>query len=274
MCIAPPSHVHYAYLRFRGYMMNNDHDAMLPEVLEPDSIESLPTVRPQQNISIDMLLSQALQNNVPVESLERLVALRQQLKAEAAKEAFDAAMAAFQQECPPIGKSRPVKLNSNQVVYSYAPIEDLVQKTQVLRGKYGFSYAIQTETFEKRVKAICIVKHIAGHQEPFSVEVPLSAGTNLMSATQIVAAAITFASRYAFKNAFGLVTIDEDDETLLRKRDESQPATEGELSELLTLLDRVNVKPERIMKKYSINSMSELSSKSCQNLITWAMSKL
>jgi hypothetical protein len=60
------------------------------------------------------------------------------------------------------------------------------------------------------VKVTCIAKHKYGHTEPSSVEVPLGNKTDIMSQTQVVAAALTFAKRYAFCNAFGILTGDED----------------------------------------------------------------
>jgi hypothetical protein len=47
------------------------------------------------------------------------------------------------------------------------------------------------------------------------MEVPLGNKTQVMSDTQVVAAAITFAKRYAFLNEFGILTGDEDKEEIL-----------------------------------------------------------
>ena len=43
--------------------------------------------------------------------MERLVAVRRELNAEAAKRAFDDALAAFQAECPVVAKGRKVILD-------------------------------------------------------------------------------------------------------------------------------------------------------------------
>jgi hypothetical protein len=63
---------------------------------------------------------------------------------------------------------------------------------------------------DKNVKATCMAKHKDGHSEPSSMEVPLGTKTAVMSDTQVVAAALTFAKRYAFCNVFGILTSDED----------------------------------------------------------------
>jgi hypothetical protein len=159
---------------------------------------------------VETLIAQAIDKNVPVETMERLLVMRRELKAEFAKEAFDKAMSEFQAGCPTIGKTKCVYTKAGNKAYSYAPLESIVAQVKGLLKEHGFSYAVQTETKEGMVKVTCIAKHKYGHTEPSSVEVPLGNKTDIMSQTQVVAAALTFAKRYAFCNAFGILTGDED----------------------------------------------------------------
>ncbi|MFA6097584.1 MAG: ERF family protein [Candidatus Paceibacterota bacterium] len=160
--------------------------------------------------SVENLISQAIEKGTPVETMERLLAMRRELKAEFAKEAYDREMAEFQSECPTIKKTKSVKTDGGVVAYKYAPIESIVEQVKPLLKRYGFSYSTQTINQIDKVKAICIVKHMAGHSENYEMEVPLGNKTKIMSPTQVVAAATTFAKRYAFCNAFGILTGDED----------------------------------------------------------------
>lgn len=167
----------------------------------------------QGSISVEGLLVQAMKNNVPVETVERILAMRRELKAEFAKEQFDMAMAAFQGECPVIEKTKEGgKTTSGIVAYYYAPLESIVKQTKNLIQKHGFSYSVKTKTQQDMVEAICVVKHMAGHSEESSFQVPLGARTGVMSAPQVTASALTFAKRYAFCNAFGILTGDQDDD--------------------------------------------------------------
>jgi hypothetical protein len=159
---------------------------------------------------VETLIAQAIDKNVPVETMERLLVMRRELKAEFAKEAFDKAMSEFQAGCPTIGKTKCVYTKAGNKAYSYAPLESIVAQVKGLLKDHGFSYTVQTETKEGMVKVTCIAKHKYGHTEPSSVEVPLGNKTDIMSQTQVVAAALTFAKRYAFCNAFGILTGDED----------------------------------------------------------------
>ncbi len=160
----------------------------------------------------EVLITQAIQQGVPVETMERLLAMRKEIKAEYAKEQFDIAMAKLQMAIPIIKKTKSVSTKSGATAYSYAPLDSIVFQVKDVLKRYGFSYAIKTHTDEKNVTATCIAKHSAGHAEESSMTVPLGTKTAVMSDTQVVAAALTFAKRYAFCNVFGILTGDGDND--------------------------------------------------------------
>ncbi len=163
-----------------------------------------------QNNSVEKMLMVAIQKNVPVETLEKLLAMRRELRAEAAKEVFDREMSMLQGELPIIKKNKAAKNKFGVALYHYAPIEAIVEQVKEPIAKHGFSYSFKTEITVERVKVICTVKHESGHSEPTDIEVPLTNLTEIMSKPQQVAATVTFAKRHAFKNAFGIETEDED----------------------------------------------------------------
>lgn len=169
-------------------------------------------VRPAAPVSPtpEMLLSQAIDKGVGVETLERLLAMKERIEASTAKQAYNEDMAAFQAACPVIKKTKSVKTKSGIVAYKYAPIESVVKQVKTLLQKHGFRYSTTMELTGQTVKATCHITHALGHTEATSMEVPLGTKTDVMSQSQVVAAAQTFAKRYAFLNAFGIMTADED----------------------------------------------------------------
>lgn len=174
----------------------------------------------EQGSTMDMLIKQAVDKGIPVESLEKLLAMRTQLKEEAAREAFFEDLAAFQSECPVIVKKTPGgKTNSGQVAYYYATLDSIVEQVKDLLKKYGFSYTIQSETRDGHVKATCVVHHTLGHTETSQFESPFATKTGVMSNPQVTASTLTFAKRYAFCNAFGIITAEEDKEDKLQEEE-------------------------------------------------------
>lgn len=175
--------------------------------MAPKKIKEITVVG--QDSSAEKLISQAITSNVPVETLERLLAMRTQIKAEQAKEAFTAAMAKFQGECPVIKKTKEV-ISGGRTIYKYAPIESIILQVRDPLRDNGFSYAFEQVLSAETVKVGCVVTHSLGHSNTTWMEVRLGTKTGVMSNSQQDAAASTFAKRYAFCNAFGILTGDED----------------------------------------------------------------
>ena len=172
--------------------------------------------------SPEFLIAKAIDRGMSLETLERLMAMRDKLRAEQevdrsreAKMAFDRAMTAFQSECPAIEKKKSVmNKDGKSVRYRYAPLGDIVEQVRDLIGKHGFSHRISEAFLDRETKeavAVCMVTHAQGHRELTERRFSLSA-SDYMNPAQNCASAMTFASRYAFCGAFGINTVDEDDD--------------------------------------------------------------
>jgi cytochrome c553 len=182
-------------------------------------------------INIESLISKAIDKNIPVDVMERLLVIRRELKAEWAKEQYDKAMSEFQAECPIIKKTKGVRTDEGKVAYKYAPLEAIVDQVKILLSKHGFSYGVNQPESKQQgyIKVAFTVKHKSGHSEVSSVELPLGNKTKIMSQTQVEAAALTFAKRYAFCNAFGILTGDEDNE--VNSISDDKPLTTRQMAE-------------------------------------------
>lgn len=177
---------------------------------------------PQQN-SVESFINQAIISNVPIETLERLLAMRTQVKAEQSKEAFIKAMADFQSECPVIEKKKTVMGKDKTTVrYKYAPLDSIVTQVKSLISKNGLSYRFHEIKDEKNVEAICTVTHILGHSEESGFKVAIGS-EEYMTDAQKYGARNTLAKRYAFCNAFGILTGDEDTDDDGNKDNKKKP---------------------------------------------------
>jgi hypothetical protein len=76
------------------------------------------------------LVRLAIEQNVSVEILERLVALQERVTARNAETAMAEALAAFQATCPPIPKTITAEVRKNGVKayeYQFAPLDEVVR---------------------------------------------------------------------------------------------------------------------------------------------------
>lgn len=173
--------------------------------------------------SVESFISQAIQQNVPVETLERLFALREKVNAERAKAAYVQAMADFQSQCPVIKKTKKVlNKDGKSVRYMFAPLDSIVEQIQKPLASAQISYRWETKQEKGSVTAICYITHVMGHTESsdFTVETDSEA---YMTNPQKTASALTFAKRYTLCNALGISTGDEDtDATDVRKESDAK----------------------------------------------------
>jgi len=163
---------------------------------------------------IEAIFKLAIEKEGTAETLEKLMGIRRELNAEAAKAAFNSSLAEFQQECPIIKKRKFGAKNA----YKYAPLDEVAAQVQPLLTKHGFSYTITSEVEKDWVKAICKVTHRAGHSESSEFKIPTDTRNTMMNDPQRYAGSLTFAKRYVFCNSLGVLTGDEDKDGAIDNR--------------------------------------------------------
>lgn len=165
---------------------------------------------PVQTATPFELIAHAVQSGqMDIETIKELRALKKEMKADAAREAYVLAMSAFQSECPTIEKTKKVLNKDGSVRYVYAPLDVIVTQVRSILGKNGLSYSIEATQDERGVTATCKVTHKLGHMDQSSFTAPIDK-EGYMTAPQKVASALTYAKRYAFTNVLGILTGDED----------------------------------------------------------------
>lgn len=181
---------------------------------DDESLTAIAVAQPAPSVpSVVSLLNKAVEHDISVEGLEKLLAMHERMQAAAAQSAFLEALSAFQADCPVIPKRKTASTGSYS--YRYAPLEDIVRIVSPLLRRHGLSYRFDTafeatELGQAQV-VTCIVYHRDGHSETSEFRTPVDLGAR-MNDMQKSASAQTYAKRYAFCNAFGILTGDEDND--------------------------------------------------------------
>lgn len=147
-----------------------------------------------------------------VETLERLVALKERVDDRAAAEKFNAAMAAFQAECPSIQRKSIAEFATNgggKMAYRFATLDQINKVTQPLLSKHGLSRTWDSSVEGDKLKCVCTIRHVGGHSQSASFTCPTESKAG-MSAQQKFASALTYAERQSLIQVLGLTTCDPD----------------------------------------------------------------
>jgi hypothetical protein len=173
--------------------------------------EEPPVSKTAENVLLDLIKTAVEKGDTA--TLEKLIALKEQIKKEIAKNEFFKALHGFQSELQPIKRSNVVYNKDGSIRYKYATFDDIVKAIQPLLKKYGLTFHFKPE-YDKENQTItvhCIITHVLGHQEVATFKAPLTP-SDKMQFMQAYGSILTYAKRYSLSLALGLAT--EEDENI------------------------------------------------------------
>lgn len=148
---------------------------------------------------------------VPVEKLERLIAMQERILAVQAKAAFFAAFAQMQGEIPVITKRGEIVVEG-KVRSTFAKHEDIQRIVRPILTKYGFALRHRNEFVDGgKLKIVGILSHRAGHteQDEFVGAADTSGSKN---AIQALGSTRQYGMRYTTIALLNIASEDEDDD--------------------------------------------------------------
>ena len=158
------------------------------------------------------LLQMAVENNVDVTALEKLMDLQDRYVADLAKRSFNSALAQFQSATPPIPCSKTVKDKSGNARYKYAPLDKVQEYIKPHLAANGLSVRFSTKLHsDGYLTALCFVTHADGHTEESEFTCPADKEMRVND-SQRQGSVNSYAKRYALANALNLVFEKEDDD--------------------------------------------------------------
>ncbi len=168
----------------------------------------LTAVRPAPTITPLSLLSAALDRGADEHVLTQLIGLHERSRAEEARCAFEAALAAAKAELPVIAKTQIASIGSKH--YRHEDLAEIARTIGPILARHGLAYRFRSNSDGKRVTIACVISHRDGHSEENS----LSAGADHSgekNPIQAIGSTLTYLQRMTLKAALGLAAADDDD---------------------------------------------------------------
>lgn len=158
------------------------------------------------------LLQLAVQQNLDIDKLEKLMQLQERWQAQQARKEFLSAISHFQANCPTLEKTKKVDFANKagyRTKYSYASLGDIVESIKKPLSDAGLSFRWEIQDVESKLVVTCIVSHHLGHSEKTTMSAAKdeSGGKNEI---QQRGSSITYLQRYTLIAALGISTADED----------------------------------------------------------------
>lgn len=217
--------------------------ADVPIAEQPAGIER---IGPEAPAALTLFERLARDPNVPVEKLEKLIAMQERINAHNAKAEFDAAFSAMQGEIPIITERGEILING-QLRSKYAKLEDILSVVKPIMQKHGFAIRHRNEFTDGKLKIIGILSHRSGHseQDEFVTDADTGAGRN---AIQSLGSARSYGQRYTVIALLGIATRGADDDGASSEKAKQPDAPEG-YEPWLAALEAVTTQGEQALRE-------------------------
>lgn len=209
------------------------------------------------NGNVSRLVELAIREKVDVGVLERLVDLQERVMERDARAAFFEALNAFQEEVPEIAKSKTAEVTTKsggRYSYTYAPLEEITRTIRPVLKDHGLSYSWTTDPGERDdiLNVVCILRHVAGHEERAVFPVPTQTDA-AMSGAQKQGAALTYGRRQSLEAVLGLTTSDDVDGA-----GQAQPIGEWEYEKLDDMLEETGADRRKFLDWLGVEALEDL----------------
>lgn len=158
--------------------------------------------RVEDNISPGQLIKIALEQNVGVDQLEKLMDLKERADRNAALQEFNIAMTDFKKDPPKITRNANVKFGNTE--YDHATLDHIAEAINEGLSKVGIVYRWATNQKDDGAIAVtCILTHNLGHTEETTLSAkPDDSGSK--NSIQQIGSTVTYLQRYTLLSAVGL----------------------------------------------------------------------
>lgn len=215
---------------------------------------------------VSMIERIALDPNVPIEKLERMLVMQERIQAESAKAAFAGAFAAASSEFPSIPLNGKGDKNK-----AYALLKDIIQCTRPILSRHGLALSFGVESHPDRVIVTAELMHVAGHTKTTSIELPKDQSGS-KNAVQAVGSSQTYGQRYTAQAILGLSLGDDID-------DDAQSTSGGKINadeffQLKNLLEEAGADEAKFCAYLKVATLEDLPSRSYANAVSALRNKI
>lgn len=192
------------------------------------------------------------------ERAEKMLAER---KAEAARDAFNRAMAAFKAMPLKIVKNKHVGFTSrrtqSETEYWHATLDHVCAAINPNLAQHGLSFYWEPVQDDKgKIAVTCVVAHVDGHSQRTTLYgQPDESGNK--NKIQSVGSTVTYLQRYTLMSALGLATADQDNDGAEDDDQDKVPITAEQIAEIQIALDEIGQSAKPLCEYFKVDSLAD-----------------
>lgn len=177
-----------------------------------EAIEAPPPALTESASLISMIERVALNPNAGIDTLERLLAMKERIEAREAEKSFNVALAAMATELPEIEERGAIKNNAGQVQSTYALWEDIQEVIKPILQRFGFSLRFRSGIHDDgRPTVTGVLSHVDGHTDQTTLVLPIDS-SGAKNNVQGLGSSTSYGQRYTAKLLLNLTSRGADDD--------------------------------------------------------------
>ena len=215
---------------------------------------------------IDAIVKAAADPAFDADKMKQLVTMQAEMRAQAAKVAYDDALARMQPELPIVSRKGRIEIRekdskgerTGRVVQStaYALWEDINEAIIPVLHKYGFSLSFRTPVDPSGKISVTAILARGGHREETTLPFKHDA-TGSKNEAQAIVSATSYGKRVTACLLLNITTRGEDDDG--KKTEGLEPISQSQLAQLIKLADEAGADKARFCAMMKVDSMAEIS---------------
>ncbi len=203
--------------------------------------------QPESSAMINIIAKAAIDPNVDVAKLEKLLDMQERILAKQAEINFNIAMSELQPLLPTIKKT---KKGHN---YMYAPYEQIDMLIRPLYTKHGFSLSFNSKVQGESIHYFGTISHKEGHSRQAEIVLPAD-NSGSKNGVQAQGSTIQYAKRYLVGMLLNIVTEDEDNDAAYN----NERLTESMIAQVEKLITSTNTNKQRFLKVMGYSSTENI----------------
>lgn len=245
----------------------------MSEIVMADEQPRMPSVVNESAAIITVIERAAMNPNVDIDKMERLLMMQERIMAKNAEQLFNAALAEMQEKLPTIEATGEIKNRDGKVQSRYAKWEDINEAIKPILREYGFALTFKSE-INGSVKVTGILTHKAGHREQTEITLPADTSGS-KNAVQAVASSVSYGQRYTAKLLLNITSRGEDDDgqsAAQQKAKEPMKApriTGAQIADLRNALKVAGIDEPSFLKAAKVDSINAITVDRFQHCKEW-----
>lgn len=220
---------------------------------------------------MDVIARAAADPSVDVAKLERLAALYERIKANEAKAAYMAALAAMQPDLPAIERRGRIKIKPADAGQPYALWEDINEAIKPILNKHHFSLSFRVGlAADGKITVTGVLAHAAGHQEETTITLPHDS-TGSKNAVQAVGSSTSYGKRYTAGALLNLTFKGEDDDG--KAAGIGETITEEQVKTLQSAIMEVDADLPKFLRYMKVERLEDLPASKYQDALAALQAK-